>query len=798
MNKYLTYSKMLFWRLAAVVCLLGAIAGAWAYPVANAMLALGLVVYVALLWRIPTVWLFVLPALVPTLDLTPWSGWFFFEEVDIFVLATLAMGYWRLSEHPPKMALSLLGTILLALLGLSYLVSLGIGILPLSALDANAFSSYLSHYNSLRILKGFFWALLLLPLLTRATAQNPDAFSRWLIPGMLAGLCGATLAAWWERWTFVGLSDFAMDYRITGMFSGMNVGGAALDGYLALSLPFLLAWVLTRDGWKQTAFAAGLFFAASYAIMATFSRGLYLAFGLVILLGLIAVFRSGEPRLRHGRAAWWAIGGLLAAGGLLWLVFGTGGYRTFIAFVAIFAALVLVIPLLHRKAPWLGALFLAPVAIFLSWALGAYLDKGSYIAFALSAAVLVVAADLTRAQAHNVRQAGRVIAATSLLWLGGNAVMVANHWGGQRGLWDAGLAAGGCGAILLLALRAPKVWALDRRNILLMAIGLVTLMIAVPILHSYRMEDRFSEAKQDFSGRSAHWRSVLGMMDSGQAVFGAGLGRFAETYFWKNRLGEWPGSYRLTNEAGRDVLQLAGARYAQGFGESLRVGQRVGFSRPGAYIVSFDVHAVAPRMGLEVVLCEKWLLYRGACAGQNVYLQPGKTPWQTVTFVMDGKKFSAAPWYERPTLQLSFANDSAGTIVEVTNVSLKDPVGHELIRNGNFSNGFDNWFFTSDHLHLPWHAKNLWLNIYFDQGAFGLLAFTLLLSYVLLRLVRARPDTGIPNLALMASLSGFLVVGLFDSLLDVPRLAWLFYLVLLTAMLKLKKAHGSVRKAGQR
>ena len=35
--------------------------------------------------------------------------------------------------------------------------------------------------------------------------------------------------------------------------------------------------------------------------------------------------------------------------------------------------------------------------------------------------------------------------------------------------------------------------------------------------------------------------------------------------------------------------------------------------------------------------------------------------------------------------------------------------------------------------------------------------------------------------ALAASLTGFAVVGLFDSLLDVPRLAWLFYLLVLLA-----------------
>ncbi len=794
MNLDLSHSKILFWRLASTLCLISAIVGAWAYPVGHTLLTLGLLAYVALLWRVPAIWLCVLPALVPILDLTPWSGWFFFEEIDIFILATLALGYWRLSHHRPKMGLSAIGALLVALLGLSYCVSLGIGILPLSALDANAFSSYLSHYNSLRIWKGFFWALLLLPLLSRATAQDPESFSRWFVPGMVLGLSGATLSAWWERWTFVGLSDFASDYRITGMFSGMHVGGAALDGFLALSLPFLLAWILTRNGWKSTAFAATLFFCASYAILATFSRGLYLASAVIILGSLIAVFRLAAPDRRRASDVWWTIAAMVLGASLLWLVFGSGGYRGFIALLAVFAALALAIPVLHRGTAWFGALLLAPIAIFLSWSVGGVFDKGAYIAFGLSALTLLVALDLARAKAQNWSKLGRIISAISLICLAANAIFVANHWGGGRAAWDASLAVGACGVILLLALRAPRVWRFDKRNVLLLAIGLLSLTMAIPILHSYRMEDRFGEAKQDFSSRSAHWRSVLAMMRPGQWAFGAGLGRFAETYFFNNPLGETPGSYRLLDTADGSALQLGGARYAQGYGESLRIGQRLGLSRPDRYTLSFDAHTAANDVTLEVMLCEKWLLYRGACAGNNVGLRPSIAPWQKVNLVMDAKAFMQAPWYARPTMQFSVANDSAGTVLEVRNFSLKDSLGHELIRNGDFSHGFNDWFFSSDHLHLPWHAKNLWLNIYFDQGALGLFAFTLMLLYALLKVARPPHASGIPNLVLMASLSGFLVVGLFDSLLDVPRLAWLFYLVLFTAMLKSKK-HSPLRRS---
>ena len=56
----------------------------------------------------------------------------------------------------------------------------------------------------------------------------------------------------------------------------------------------------------------------------------------------------------------------------------------------------------------------------------------------------------------------------------------------------------------------------------------------------------------------------------------------------------------------------------------------------------------------------------------------------------------------------------------------------ELLGNGDFQHGNDRWFFTSDRHHLPWHAKNLWLHVYFEQGVLGLLIFSALLVFALL------------------------------------------------------------------
>jgi UDP-N-acetylmuramyl pentapeptide phosphotransferase/UDP-N-acetylglucosamine-1-phosphate transferase len=76
------------------------------------------------------------------------------------------------------------------------------------------------------------------------------------------------------------------------------------------------------------------------------------------------------------------------------------------------------------------------------------------------------------------------------------------------------------------------------------------------------------------------------------------------------------------------------------------------------------------------------------------------------------------------------------------------------------------------------------LNLLFDQGWIGLTLFGLLTFLGLLASLRQARHGNRLALAVLAGLLGFLLVGLFDSLLDVPRLALLYFLVLFSALLK--------------
>ena len=259
------------------------------YPVGAIWLFSCLAVYAILLWQRPRLWLFMVPALLPVFDFATWTGWYFLTEYDLLLAVTVAVLVVREEGGVTELKLSQPIAWLLSAFGVIYGISLLIGLLPLQPLDHNAFASYYSHYNALRVGKGVVWAFLLLPFLRNAL-QTKDELERYLVPGVLTGLAMTVLAILYERWAFPGLFNLSSDFRATAFFSSMHLGGASVDGYLALVMPFVaLCFLLWRNA---LSYATGMILYALglYAFLVTFSRINYIAIGmstLVILVGLV-------------------------------------------------------------------------------------------------------------------------------------------------------------------------------------------------------------------------------------------------------------------------------------------------------------------------------------------------------------------------------------------------------------------------------------------------------------------------------------------------------------------------------
>ena len=320
-------------RLAAAFSALGAFAAGVVLAIHHpshaqiAVAAFALWCAAAAAW--PRLWLFALPACLPAASLAPWTGWIVFDEFDLVVLGAAAAGFLSLArrgtaqEGPAgsrrRFVLTLLCTLTAPLAIAHGLAFSGDG--PVGWYDG-----YSSPLNALRVGKGLLYALLLLPLTRHAIRGSEYVAMRTIATGMLAGIGIVVAAIVSERAIYIGLFDFVHPYRTTALFWEMHVGGAALDGYLALTWPFV-AWAVlrSRTGWRWAALAA-LALLVEYACLTTFSRGLYLgvAGGLVLLfLGLAR--RTIPPTL----PPWRRRADLILAAALLAQLAGVIGTESF-------------------------------------------------------------------------------------------------------------------------------------------------------------------------------------------------------------------------------------------------------------------------------------------------------------------------------------------------------------------------------------------------------------------------------------------------------------------------------------
>jgi hypothetical protein len=267
-----------------------------AYPLGTGYAAGAVAIWAAvLLWR-PSLWLVLLPAIVPSVDLAPWSGWLVTSEADVAVLATLAVLLLR--DPPAWTDFAPRGAARAALL-LSLLACL-VGVVraytaPFSVLGGSD-NPYLEPVNALRLAKPFIEALALLPFLLARHRVHGDVVQRfgW---GMLAGLAFVGLVAVGERAAFVGVLDVHSDYRIVATFSSMHIGGGHIGAYVALALPFLVIG-LHRPRPAALAGMAAVIMLAGYTLVVTFARTAYVA----ALGGTgAAAFGWAAAQMRHGQ-----------------------------------------------------------------------------------------------------------------------------------------------------------------------------------------------------------------------------------------------------------------------------------------------------------------------------------------------------------------------------------------------------------------------------------------------------------------------------------------------------------------
>lgn len=793
--------RLLCRRTAALAALALLLAAASVYPAPKPSLAVLLGGYMALLlWR-PQAWLLAVPALLPVLDFAPWNGWFFLEELDLLLLATCAAGYWRLGRERAPTKLPAMAGFALGLFLLCYAIAAWRGIAPLAPLDANSFANYTSPYNGLRVLKGVLWPVLLLPLLRGTAGENGRNLQGLLVPGMLLGLAACSLAVMWERQAFPGLFNFSSDYRPTAPFSAMHTGGAALDAYLAMTFPFVTLLLINHPPPRRLVFGLLALGLGLFAGLTTFSRDIYLAYAaagaVIAVLGSAQHLRSGTLSSRSMAAslillvlAYWVLG----------QVFSVGGYRGLIAALGLLASALLLAGAAPRLPKPLAAAGLALLLLLLVAALGLVgtaspTAKGPYFGYGLALLCAAGGAGVLALAPARQRPWGVLLLAAALPAQALAAALVARHYGGNDALPGMALA-----VVLAFAMGASRLlpqppWKLDRGTLTVGFFSAIVFAALIPISASYYTGSRFSTVGNDLEVRLAHWSEALHMMDNDAmtSAFGQGLGTFPRTYAWQNTHGEVPGTFSYADEPGNRYLLLGAAQYARGFGEVLRMLQHVDVQAGQRYLLKLDVRRSAADALPVAMVCQRWLIYPENCtvARFGAAQAPGPS-WQTLQAELPPRGMRSR-WGAPLVLELS--NNSSRAPLAIDNVSLVEAdTGRELIRNGSFSNANDYWFFSSDRNHMPWHVKNFAVNQLFELGGAGLLATAFLLLAIGGQLMARGLAGDSYAVVTLASLTGCMMVGLFDSITDVPRLSILLLLIALAGCLKPARKRIKVRR----
>jgi len=712
------------------------------FAVAGVLIACG-----ALQIRFRDAWLITLPALLPIFDLTLWSGRLYVNEFDLLVLTTAAVHFLTAPARQQFPRFTKLGGVIVVLLLLSFTASMFIGAWPLPSPDANELGSYLSNYNALRVAKGIFWALLLLAPLQMRLSEDSAKSSAMFMVGVSIGLAFLGLVVLWERGVFLAIAqasglyasryailgallDFTWEYRATGLFSELHTGGEAIDTYLALAPPIAAAAALALRHPLLRLLCLGALGLGMYAVVATFSRGLYLGFasGIATVFVLAVLRRSAVLR---GRFA------ALRAGAAVGL-----------AFVALFAAYA------HGGFTALGyGLALVGISLAAAHFVG---SRSWWVASPLLIALAVIGCySLTQAFMSSRYNVTDVSAAWS--WATILSVMLA---------LAAALVGGGTvpperrtGAITVFVLLA------------------IISVIGIPATGGYRMVERFSTASEDAHTRWEHWAESLRLMSpewKGR-LFGMGLGSFPRLHFRRGIESETTVSYRYSRDGSRTWLELGAGDF--------NLTQKIPLRPETEYDLTLATRADEANARLYVKLCPKLILYSDrytpGCPEFAFKSEPAGE-WVTHSVKLNsGALGKDAPFAWPITLMLHNERDSP--LIDITDIQLNDGQ-RNIVANGSFAAGGDRWLMISDFEHLAWHIKNLYLEVFFETGAVGLAIFLLAFLIALANAIRAARRRLPIGIAISGALVAFAVVGATGSLLDNPRPASLFFVVLFWAL----------------
>jgi hypothetical protein len=735
------------------------------FPYHPVLLGIGLIIYFIASQIFHHCWLIVVPVLLPMLYLAPFSGRLFFDEFDLLIIVTIAGYLWKGKKAPKSsMAIGNGGKILLFFFCIVYAIAVIRGLLPFSEINKNSFASYYSNLNSLRIGKGFFWAICLLPIWNYSEVSIPDKIQQFFTGGVALGSIGVFLAVLWER-GFIhdifyaedssqllsNLLNFHTDYRATGLFAEMHTGDTATDGYLILALPLTAYFLFLQK--NKTQFSIGLIslLGTIYSIFVTFSRGLYLGMGVIALIGPLMALVTHRKKLNSATVGISILFGPVIVY-LSFIVFKNGGLLSLIGGLILFLSGIMLTDLVKNYSRLIFFPISGLIALVSIYCLkyGMLSSKWNEIDFS----------------------ATLQLTALSTVVFTAIGVIYNKIWGGHSSF---------------------------RQRSFIASLSCVLIILTIPSLFGSRMNARFETVNADFRGRIAHWQNAINIMDDDlmTTLFGQGIGTFPITYYWVTQQAKDVGGYSFIQKNQNTYVAFAGS-------SDVKLSQRIGLSPNNLYKLSVDVRTLDPEAMLQIRICHRQLInpteWNPTCWLINEKIKNNNGQWQSLNYNVPSKNLGSLKSYLQAPLVITFENRreyefnlKKQTLLDIDNLSIKSPEEEELIKNGDFEKGIDHWYAYYDFNHLPWHIKNLWVSVYFDSGIIGLVMFVLLIGYSLTNMFKQYLDKKYFSFACLLGVIGFLCVGCFGTMIDGPRISFLFYFIILINLAshtkKFKKNH---------
>ncbi|WP_175423494.1 hypothetical protein [Inhella inkyongensis] len=804
--------------LMALACLAAALGLAVQHPLGAGPAVAG-VLTVSLLaryfWILWPAWML---ALLPLAAGAPWTGWLWLGEWDLWVLASAAGGYAAISgphRQPlpavqPPWRRELRWRSAAWVSGLALLVSLCLAA-ELGIQDAGGWA--LGLYDTphepgmaLRSVKAALAMGLMLPLWLRSARRAPQALTPALLLGVgaLAALSAAGVLI--EHLRYQGWQLSALDYELSGAYWEAHFGAAVAPAMLVLCLPFAVLAVMRRRSPLGFVVSSGALILSLLALLALWSAKVGLA--LVASSGLMAylswrqrqMLRSGvsdpasswfpgkvptdadRPASRGPAFAALALLCLLG-GAVAWRLQPLGGSR------AVWGIAVVVMLLMLQPGPSAqatqkqrglsfalgGLVALALVGLTLLIAEG--LPRVSYLAFALASGLSLLLARWTRrGQAPWNSPLADALRAMVWLWALGLVAVMSWTWAGEA-VW-----AWAWWPLLVLALAWPLSqdrslggafidlgWRSRLAGVMALLLGAAALSFAAP---GGGMGALARWGESHWPKRLQHWGEALDVLEHRQAWgFGVGAGRFAALYQANAPLDMQPPDYRWRHAPDGPLLRLAAGTHSLAASEWLRLNQHIAAAPPDLRL-RLQARAAEP-VSLRAEVCQKHLFEPIACRSQDFALATSAQGWRTFDLPLggSGELERSGPW--SPGLVFSLALTQPGQRVDLRALSLQGRDGVELLRNGDLAQDLAHWFPSAHRNPWPWQLQSLPLHVLLEQGAVGLALGAWLLTLALARLGfgSARLHPLAPALA--ASLLGFAVLGLTETLVDSGRVAFL-------------------------